>query len=272
MSIEKTSATRLRVEGAPYTTLPNETLQNIQNPDALAIWAFLQSQATGWKVMRSHIMSHFKLGRDRYSKAMETLRAIGLIETVVTVENSTKQILGREIVCYSSGKTPKCMKTHTSENPHGGKTLTEGNPSLRETDILEINQDNRNVSKEREMVGKPPRSPQKRKTPLPSEFNVSEAVKDWAAKKGHTRLEDHLEAFKLKCEKQGYKYVNWDRAFMDAIRSDWAGLTTKQTNRQTGVQDIQALANRLGLRAIPGESWEQFGARVHRENEGRVRS
>ncbi len=269
MTIEKTSATRLRVEGAPYTTLPNQTLQHIYNPDALAIWAYLQSQATGWRPSRNHLMKHFNLGRSRYNNAMNNLRDLGLIETIMVVENDTNKFLGREIVCYYSAKTPKCTKTDTSENRKGGKTGTSGKQELPENDHLEINQDNINVSKKRETVGKPPRTPQKRKTPLPPGFNISDAVREWAEKKGHTRLEDHLEAFKLKCEKHEYKYINWDRAFMDAIRSDWAGLN-KQERSGVRTHDIEALASKLGMMAKPGESWEQFGIRVHRENERRL--
>ena len=64
----------------------------------------------------------------------------------------------------------------------------------------------------------------KQKTPLPENFTISPAVKEWAAKKGHDRLDEHLEAFKRKVAMKGYEYIDWDSAFMEAVREDWAKL------------------------------------------------
>ena len=62
------------------------------------------------------------------------------------------------------------------------------------------------------------------KVPMPADFGISERVKAWAAEKGHTRLELHLESFKSKCAAHGYTYADWDAALMEAIRNDWAKL------------------------------------------------
>jgi hypothetical protein len=64
----------------------------------------------------------------------------------------------------------------------------------------------------------------KQKSPLPENFNVSPSVQAWAIKKGHTRLDEHLESFTAKCRANGYQYIDWDSAFMEAIRTDWAKL------------------------------------------------
>ena len=64
----------------------------------------------------------------------------------------------------------------------------------------------------------------KPKTPLPENFQISPAVYQWAKNKGHTRLDEHLESFKAKCRANGYQYIDWDSAFMEAVRSDWAKL------------------------------------------------
>lgn len=63
-----------------------------------------------------------------------------------------------------------------------------------------------------------------RKTSLPDGFGISERVRAWAKEKGFGRLEDHLEAFLRKVGANGYTYVDWDAAFMEAIREDWAKL------------------------------------------------
>lgn len=62
------------------------------------------------------------------------------------------------------------------------------------------------------------------KTPLPQDFAISDNVKEWAAKNGYSRLDEHLESFKLKCEAKDYRYVNWDSAFKNAIKGNWANI------------------------------------------------
>ena len=69
-----------------------------------------------------------------------------------------------------------------------------------------------------------------RETSIPTNFCVSDRVKKWAKEKGYTNLEDHLEAFKLSCSAKGYKYINWDSAFMKAIRDNWAKINQGDTN------------------------------------------
>lgn len=72
---------------------------------------------------------------------------------------------------------------------------------------------------------KPARSP--KKVSMPEGFGVSDRVKAWADEKGYWRLPEHLESFKAKCAANGYKYVDWDAAFMNAIRDDWAKIGPK---------------------------------------------
>lgn len=62
------------------------------------------------------------------------------------------------------------------------------------------------------------------KVPMPDNFAVSERVRNWAAGKGFDHLDEHLEAFRLQCQAKGYENVDWDAAFMKAVREDWAGL------------------------------------------------
>lgn len=61
---------------------------------------------------------------------------------------------------------------------------------------------------------------------LPADFGISDAVREWAAGKGYTRLDEHLEAFRAKALANGYAYADWDAAFREAIRGDWAKLGT----------------------------------------------
>ena len=64
---------------------------------------------------------------------------------------------------------------------------------------------------------------------MPIDFMVSEQVKAWAKQKGYSELEQHLEAFKAKCAANDYRYADWDAAFMEAVRNDWAKLRAAGT-------------------------------------------
>jgi hypothetical protein len=70
----------------------------------------------------------------------------------------------------------------------------------------------------------PPAKSKKQKTELPDGFAVSDRVRKWAAEKGYERLEEHCEAFVRKCQSNGYRKLDWDATFMEAIREDWAKL------------------------------------------------
>lgn len=61
-----------------------------------------------------------------------------------------------------------------------------------------------------------------RKTGLPPGFGVSERVRSWAADKGYGHLDEQLESLVSHARRNGAKYIDWDEALMNAIRSDWA--------------------------------------------------
>lgn len=64
----------------------------------------------------------------------------------------------------------------------------------------------------------------KKPTPIPEDFTVSEGVKAWAAKNGYSNLAQYLEFFTGRMRANGKTYIDWDQAFMNCIREDWAKL------------------------------------------------
>ena len=82
---------------------------------------------------------------------------------------------------------------------------------------------NQNQRKESTSDASRPTSARK-KVSLPSDFAVSSRVSAWATEKGFDRLPDHLDAFRRKAEMNAYRYADWDLAFMEAVREDWAKL------------------------------------------------
>lgn len=74
-------------------------------------------------------------------------------------------------------------------------------------------------------------------TALPEGFGISENVAAWAKTKGFGQLEKHLEHFRGYAIAKAVKYADWDQAFMNAIRGNWAKLTPLQNDLsvQTGI-------------------------------------
>lgn len=68
------------------------------------------------------------------------------------------------------------------------------------------------------------------KTPLPDGFAISPRVQEWAVKAGHRNLDERLTHFIGKALANGYRYVDWDEAFMGAVRDDWAKLAGRPAN------------------------------------------
>lgn len=70
--------------------------------------------------------------------------------------------------------------------------------------------------------------------PIPEDFGISDRVKNWATEKGHQNLDEHLESFKRKAKAKGYCYADWDAAFMEAIRENWAKIDSRKSTVNNG--------------------------------------
>jgi hypothetical protein len=96
------------------------------------------------------------------------------------------------------------------------KTITWDNSSITRRGLDE---DSSLEGKGREGKG----SRKARETPLPENFQISDRVLKWAAQQGLAGvIELHFEAFVSTCKAKGYAYVDWDEAFMNAVRKNWA--------------------------------------------------
>ena len=71
---------------------------------------------------------------------------------------------------------------------------------------------------------KPDKEKTARKRALPPDFGISESVRSWALENGFSQLEKRLEHFIGYVTANGKSYADWDAAFRNAIRDDWAKL------------------------------------------------
>lgn len=54
-----------KINRAPFTQLYNKVLQTCTNMEAIAVWAYLQSQSDNWKLSPIQLRKHFKVGKDK---------------------------------------------------------------------------------------------------------------------------------------------------------------------------------------------------------------
>lgn len=115
------------------------------------------------------------------------------------------------------------------------------------------------------------KSKRESKTPtsISDDFCISENIKAWAMKNGHTQLDRHLESFINKCKAKNYRYSDWDAAFRNAITDNWAKVGQAQvTQDKPTVQwhqtlgGVMAKGKEMGVFPKPGETEGQYRERL----------
>lgn len=125
VNVQKATPTILYAKQAPYSSVSNDVVAMIVNPDALAIWIYLQTRSSDWKVIASYLQDRFSIGRDRYWKAMSALKDLGLLSHEITREENTGKMLGKRIIVHYEPNLQ--VSEHSVDRIDGG-------PSSRETD------------------------------------------------------------------------------------------------------------------------------------------
>jgi hypothetical protein len=95
------------------------------------------------------------------------------------------------------------------------------------------------VTGEGRKEGKERKEDASRETSLPNDFGISENVQKWADKNGHKHLDRHLENFKMTAVAKGYKYKNWDSAFMKAVAGNWARIEDKPAEEDWYAKEVR---------------------------------
>lgn len=144
------------------------------------------------------IAAEVNIHRERIEEMMRFMCDLGLFE------NAEGRITCLKMSSRSDEYTMKLMRNDNSVRTKSGSTPEKIPPNrIDRIDRIDI---------------------RKRKTSIPDGFGISEEVRKWAEKNGHKRLNQHLEHFVDRSQSRDYKYVNWDSAFKEAIRKNWAGL------------------------------------------------
>jgi len=122
--------------------------------------------------------------------------------------------------------------------------------------------DTRHQTPEEKKAPRAARTASPKKSAIPDDFTVSDRVRDWAASNGHGQLTRHLEHFRSACKAKGYTYVDWDEAFMGAIRKDWAGLNAPQARASPNAKPSPAEQRVAFMAELTGRSPQQSTSEV----------
>lgn len=79
------------VKRAPFTQLYNKVLQTCTNMEAIAVWAYLQSQADNWELSPSQLKKHFRIGKNKVYDILTYM-----IDTNLLVRNVHRSANGRK--------------------------------------------------------------------------------------------------------------------------------------------------------------------------------
>ena len=129
INVEKATASEFHAQKAPYSSVSNKTVELITNPDALAIWTYLQTRTPGWRVIGSHLQDHFGMGRVRYRKAMKHLTDLRLI-THAPVRDEAGRMAGTRVIVHYQ---PRGTEPAHSESPRVQVSECSESASLAET-------------------------------------------------------------------------------------------------------------------------------------------
>lgn len=127
-----------------------------------------------------------------------------------------------------------------------GTSTKNGTPPVPKTGLDQYQKRDTNLSiTYQEPVNKksaPKTTPkaQTKKRTLPDDFVLSDKHRAWAEKNDIRNLEGHYEYFCDAAGAKGYEYADWDRAFQNAMRSDWAKLNTGLSKKSTKVAGVYA--------------------------------
>ena len=107
--------------------------------------------------------------------------------------------------------------------------------------------------------------PPQAKHPLPENFAVSPEVTLWAAEKKFTRLNEHLEWFVGYALANGKTYADWDHAFKNAIRGNWAKLGDESPDEFAHFPRIDFECHICGCRVGSDETCQMAWHGMNRE-------
>lgn len=191
----------------------------------IALANHADAQGFAWPSITS-ICQTTEQDRKTVISAIDALCKAGLLIDTGDKKGSTKQVpmyrllmSDGDVNSTENGTVKQSQKRNSTEN--GTVPKNTGNSTVFPHKQYRKRDTEPSITIKNHQLNTPEKKASKEKT-LPENFGVSDAVKKWASTKGFGQLDEHLEYFLGYAKASGRKYVDWDQAFMNAIRGNWA--------------------------------------------------
>lgn len=214
----------------PYFMLSRDVVQNIKNPDSLAIWVYLQSQSDNWDIVEKNIKAQFNIGRTRYLAAMKELRLLGLY-SVERFKDDNNIFTGSIFHIYATPQVSSAV-------------LMESDTYIKEDEILKEEEN------EKEKESDSPKKPKKPKKKTPEGCDKPEEVEqevwdDFIRQRNSIFSNTALKMFRTEAKKAGYTLND---AFKESVfrgwqsfKAEWSSVKQSQPNQTKSGASIKLL-------------------------------
>lgn len=227
--------------------------QDVKQSSAKFVLVALANCANGTEFLAwpsvAYLVDATSQDRKTVTANLNRLKEAGYIEDTGERRGNTKQVIVYRLKTPENGPVKDTQKRNSTENgtvpkldakrpvfPHKEAQISrETGPKTDHGTVKEPIRNRKGTEKES----------RRRATPIPDDFSISQRVQDWAFRKGHQNLETHLEHFIGVARAKGYVYLDWDEAFMNAIRANWAKLPAPGASGDRTTPQRQTNAQRL---------------------------
>ena len=152
------------------------------------------------------------------------------------------------------------------------KAVTEGHTNNQELlrtiseQVINTKNESSESSEKQETKKSESKKPKSRMTQIPENFGISERVQKWADEKKFNRLDEHLENFVGYAKASAKKYADWDQAFMNAIRNNWAKLGNNQATSYQNQHHNRPQTAQEQIKQGYAEYWANRAKRYEQQN------
>ena len=80
------------IKRAPFTQLYNKVIQTCTNMEAIAVWAYLQSQVDNWELSPTQLKKHFGIGKNKIYKILSYMISANLLVRHVQIAQNGRHI------------------------------------------------------------------------------------------------------------------------------------------------------------------------------------
>jgi hypothetical protein len=144
----------IKIQRAPFTQLCNKVLQTCTNLEAIAVWAYLQSQSDNWELNPTQLRKHFKVGKEKIYSILTYMINTKLLVRHVHYGEMHKHISTTYTVLDGMDYLDPVMvvegcvqsKTPLPENPDPENRDPENQDYKKERDLEKKEEDLNNIS------------------------------------------------------------------------------------------------------------------------------